>query len=175
MPKQPKDDDTPLVELKALFPIGGRVKVKEPVEPPRPEATDDEIAAYEQALDQRGEVTLRVRELTMREIWDALAEVTNIVANIEGGKKWIDVARDHYDDVCRILAIATNRPAEWIAGLAGGDSVRLWKAFLGENESFFTEVVDLFAAESAAARMVDRLMKKLGAGQTRSSSSSSTE
>ncbi len=157
MPKdQAKVNDSPLVELQTLFPIGGRATVKEPFDPEQPDK-------------ERTEVRVRVRALSARETARMAAALVKIVSSSEQGKAHVELANDHFDDACELIAVATDHNAKWIGDLDNADFVRLWKAFIGANADFFMEVVGLIAM---GRRMG---LSASGAGPIASSSSPSTE
>lgn len=159
----PKDQPTkatlsPLVELQALFPTGGRLTVKAPYDREKPDAV-------------REDVTVRVRTLTAREILSALAAIAVVIESADGGTAYLKVANEHFEEACELLAVGTDHGGGWIGSLDGGDFLRLWKTFLGANADFFREAADLFVG--ATAQKVRALMRS--DGLTSSSSSPSTE
>lgn len=159
----PKDQPTkggvsPLIELQALFPTGGRLTVKAPFDPKHADAV-------------REDVKVRVRTLTAREIMSTLAAVAVVIESADGGTAYLKVANEHFDEACELLAVGTDKEGSWIGDLDGGDFLRLWKTFLGANADFFLEAADLFVG--ATAQKVMALIR--GVGPTSSSSSPSTE
>jgi len=156
-----------LIELQALFPIGGKLIVKGP-------QTED--PAEREALE------LRVRALTAREIVQQLARIAQIVNEVDSGKKsYYEIANDYFEDACALLALATmpggttngldvDAQTDVIANLDGGDFLRAWKTFLGANADFFKEAADLLVGATAK-----KIKAMISDGRTPSSISANTE
>lgn len=159
MPKdQAKAEESPLVELQTLFPIGGRITVTEPFDP---KAADKE----------RQKVTLRVRALTMRQIKDMLGEALTIAKHLQEGRPKAELVNEHFEEVLKLAAVAMDRDEQWLQDLDGGDFVRVAIAFIGANHDFFVQLNDLLYG--TAGTQLSRLLR--GDGQTASHSSLATE
>lgn len=159
MPKdQAKTEESTLVELQTLFPIGGRVTVTEPFDPKAPDK-------------DRQKITIRVRALTMRQIKDMLGEALTIARHVQEGRPKAELVNEHFEEVLKLAAAAMDRDEQWLQDLDGGDFVRVTIAFIGANHDFFVQLNDLLYG--TAGTQISRVLH--GGGQTASPSSQATE
>lgn len=156
MPKdQVAKELSPLEELEALYPSTGKILVKDPRD----------------RSPERQTIHVQMRALSMREIKAMIGEAMLIAEDVQNDKRPAEIVNDHGDEVLKLAAVATDRDADWLLDLDGGDFVRIVKGFVGANADFFFELGDLLYGK--AGTVMGRVLR--GVGQTPSRSSPGTD
>ena len=78
--------------------------------------------------------------------------VQPIAASLSAAPDWLALLAEHGDAVIAVIAIATRRPVDWVAGLDLDEAVRLADAVFGVNADFFIRRL-LPSVTQAAARI----------------------
>jgi len=73
-------------------------------------------------------------------------------ASLSASPDWLALLAEHGEAVIAAVAIATRRPADWVAGLELDEAVRLAEAVFGVNADFFIRRL-LPSVTQAAARI----------------------
>lgn len=106
-------------------------------------------------------VTLTVREFRFleglkaqvraRPLIEALAGVEHTDDEIRDAHAIMDVLADHAEAWCALIALASDRTADWVAGLSDADGNALGRAMWEANKAFLS----LRVAEAALSRRPD--------------------
>ena len=78
--------------------------------------------------------------------------VQPVAASLSASPDWLALLAEHGEAVIEAVAIASRRPAEWVAGLGLDEAVRLAEAVFEVNADFFIQRV-LPGLTEAAARI----------------------
>ena len=78
--------------------------------------------------------------------------VQPIAASLSASPDWLALMAEHGEAAIAAIAVATRRPAEWVAGLDLDEAVRLAEAVFGVNADFFIRRL-LPSVTQAAARI----------------------
>ena len=78
--------------------------------------------------------------------------VQPVAASLSASPDWLALLAEHGEAVIEAVAIASRRPAEWVAGLGLDEAVRLAEAVFEVNADFFIQRV-LPGLTKAAARI----------------------
>ena len=78
--------------------------------------------------------------------------VQPVAASLSASPDWLALLAEHGEAVIEAVAIASRRPAEWVAGLGLDEAVRLAEAVFEVNADFFIHRV-LPGLTEAAARI----------------------
>ena len=78
--------------------------------------------------------------------------VQPIAASLSAAPDWLALLAEHGEAVIAVIAIATRRPVDWVAGLDLDEAVHLAEAGCGVNADFFIRRL-LPSVTQAAARI----------------------
>jgi hypothetical protein len=149
-------------ELKALFPQPVIVEVSgEPVEirPLRTRQFGAFAAAVEPLLGAYGQVRADIAAIQALPAEDGEILDWTQAAGRLGADYWVGRIGAHADDLIPALAVALDRPKEWVGDLYLDDLARLVMAVFEANADFFARRM-----MPAAVEIMERLMPRPAAG-----------
>lgn len=133
----------------------------------------DDFLPQPAALEVAG-VHLEVRALPIGKIARLMAHLRpvlrawNDLADEHGGFPYLALMERAGDDCAAAVAIAVDRPVEWVGALDMADHIRLAEAIIGANPDFFAQLI----REDPLTRS---LVARLTAGPTSSPDSSTPD
>ena len=86
--------------------------------------------------------------------------VQPVAASLSASPDWLALLAEHGEAVIEAVAIASRRPAEWVAGLGLDEAVRLAEAVFEVNADFFIQRV-LPSLTEAATRVSQTLRARI--------------
>ena len=93
--------------------------------------------------------------------------VQPVAASLSASPDWLALLAEHGEAVIEAVAIASRRPAEWVAGLGLDEAVRLAEAVFEVNADFFIQRV--LPSLTEAATRVSQILGSRIPGATHSS------